>query len=76
MSRKAIFGLALAVVLMSGPFLGAQANVSEACWAGFCSAQDSEQYRENRDMDKPDATCPATNRQSLTTPEPMGSPGF
>jgi len=75
MSKKLILGLALAAVLISGPFIGAQASTSEACWAGFCSAQQSDMDQSNRDMDKPNATCQGAYQYGPTAPQPMGAPG-
>ena len=83
MSKKLIIGLALAAVLISGPFIGARADyVSESCWAGFCPGGKGNVYdprrdtdQPQRDMDKSNATCQGADRYGPTTPEPMGSPG-
>jgi len=76
MSKTLILGLALAAVLISGPFIGARADyVSVSCWAGFCPGGQGNVYDPNRDMDRPDATCQGAYRYGPTTPEPMGAPG-
>ncbi|MGA3112953.1 MAG: hypothetical protein ABSF90_00820 [Syntrophobacteraceae bacterium] len=77
MSKKLILGLALASVLVGGPFIGARADdISVSCWAGFCPAQQEDTNQAQRDYDKPDATSQDANRYGPTDPEPMGSPGF
>jgi len=77
MSKKLIFGLALAIVLISGPFIGAQADsIGPSCWAGFCPAQNRDMDQAQRDMDKPNATCQGAYQYGPTTPEPMGSIGY
>jgi len=77
MRKKLILGLALAAVLISAPFIWAQAgNVSASCWAGFCPAWQSNTDQAQRDMDRPEAPCQGAYRYGPTTPEPMGSPGF
>jgi hypothetical protein len=77
MTKKLIFGLALATVLISSPFIGAKAdNIAPSCWAGFCPDVQSDMDQPKRDMDKPDATGQGEYRYGPTTPEPMGSPGF
>jgi hypothetical protein len=76
MSKKLIFGLALATVLISGSFIGAQADqIGPMCWAGSCPAQTSDTDNAKRDMDKPDATNQGTYSYGPSTPEPMGAPG-
>lgn len=76
MSKKLIFGLALATVLISGLFIGAKAdNIAPSCWAGFCPDVQSDMDQPQRDMDKSNATCQGADRYGPTTPEPMGSPG-
>jgi len=75
MNKKLILGLALAVVLVSGAFVGAQADCAlgcphislPSCW-GNCAQQ-------TRDLDRPDATCQGAFKFGPTTPDPMGSPG-
>ncbi|MFZ0927045.1 MAG: hypothetical protein WAN11_00480 [Syntrophobacteraceae bacterium] len=60
MNKKLIFGLALAVVLVSGSLFSAQAACSFGCLPyislasclGHCAAAP-----QNKDMDRPDATC-------------------
>ena len=74
MSKKLILGLAMASVLVGGPFIGAKADdISASCWAGFCPAQprDMDQAPQ-RDYDKPDATRQGAYRYGPATPEPMG----
>ena len=73
MSKKLILGLALASVLVGGPFTGAKADdISASCWAGFCPAQPSDMDRAQRDYDKPDATRQGPDRYGPAAPEPMG----
>jgi hypothetical protein len=82
MSKKLIFGLALATVLISGSFIGAQADrIGPMCWAGSCPDVQSDvdqpkrdMDRTNRDMDKPDATGQGTYQYGPTTPSPFPSP--
>ena len=51
MSKKLILGLALASVLVSGPFIGAKADdISASCWAGFCPAQPSDMDRRRKEI--------------------------
>jgi len=91
MSKKLILGLALATVLIGGPFIGAQAGTtSAACWEGFCpdvqsdidqpkSDMDqpkSDMDQPKRDFDRPDASFRDENRNGPTTRVPFGSPGF
>ncbi|MGA3114550.1 MAG: hypothetical protein ABSF90_08990 [Syntrophobacteraceae bacterium] len=60
MNKKLILGLALAVVLVSGSLFSAQAECSFGCLPhislssclGNCAAA-----AQNKDMDRPDATC-------------------
>jgi hypothetical protein len=84
MSKILILALVLAIVLVSGPFIGARADkIGPMCWAGFCPSQSNDLDQPKRDMDqpksdwdRPDATPPTPYRQSPVTPEPMGSPGI
>ncbi len=79
MNKKLIFAFALAVVLISGAFAGAQAECLSgclphismpSCFFGACNNVQA------RDYDRPDLTCQGAYRVGPTTPEPMGSPGF
>ena len=78
MSRKLIFALALAVVLVSGAFAGAQAECNfcfphislPSCWTGFCAPAAAD-----RDFDRPDLTCQGAYHYGPTVPEYMGSTG-
>ena len=77
MSRKLIFGLALATVLISGSFTGVRADpIGPMCWAGFCPSQADQMNQSRRDMDKPDATCQGAYQNAPAAREPFGSPGF
>jgi hypothetical protein len=78
MSKRLILGLALASVLIGGPFFKAYAdNIGPSCWAGFCPAQPQRDMdQSNRDMDKPDATRQGADQYGPTTPDPAGSPGY
>jgi len=75
MNKKLILGLALAVVLVSGAFISAQADcgclphISMPSCFGNCAQQ-------ARDYDRPDQTCQGAYKVGPTTPEFMGSPGF
>jgi hypothetical protein len=80
MSKKLILGLALAVVLVSGAFYGAQADcgclphisMPTSFFCGACGAADNH----NRDLDRAEATCQGAYNYGPTTPWVMGSPGF
>jgi hypothetical protein len=77
MSKKLILGLALAVVLVSGGFFGAQAD------CGFCSLSHISlpswlscgQVAENRDRDRSEATCQGAFNYGPTAPSIMGAVG-
>ena len=75
MSRKLVLGLALALVLVSGGFLGAQADC--ACTpqviAPSCSLCNSGGPFA-RDLDRSEATCQGAYNSGPTTPWVMGSP--
>jgi hypothetical protein len=74
MSKKLILGLALAVVLVSGAFIGAQADCGclphismpscLSCNGGGASA---------RDLDRSEATCQGAYNFGPTTPWVMGA---
>ena len=77
MSKKLIFGLALALVLVSGSFFGAQADCGFGCLPHislpcFSCAQAAD--RDRRDLDRSEATCQGAYSYGPKTPEPMGSP--
>ncbi len=79
MSKILIIGLALAIVLVSGPFIGARADkIGPMCWAGFCPSQSDNPDQPRRDMDRPNSTSRGQGpyQQAPVTPEPMGSPGI
>jgi hypothetical protein len=76
MSKKLVLGLALTAVLISGPFIEAQATVSAACWAGFCSAETTDMDQTKRDMDQSDTACRDAHPVGPTTSGPMDSPDF
>jgi hypothetical protein len=69
MSKKLILGLALAVVLVSGGFFGAQAD------CGFGSLSHIFSCGANRDMDRSEATCQGAYNFGPTAPSIMGAPG-
>jgi hypothetical protein len=73
MNKKLIFGLTLAVVLVSGALISAQAeclgclpHVGQQSCMG-CQSQ------PGRDLDRSDATCQGALRFGPTAPEFMGS---
>ena len=79
MSKKLIFGLALALVLVSGSYFNAQAdcgclpNISmPSCFS--CGARDMDRSQA-RDMDRSEATCQGAYSYGPSAPEPMGAPG-
>jgi len=80
MSKTLIFGLALAVVLVSGSYLSARADCGSDClprisMPSCLSCSNTVEKQPSRDYDKPDATCQGAYRYGPTTPEPMGAPG-
>jgi hypothetical protein len=84
MSKIVIFGLALAMVLSGGPFIGARAdNIAPSCWEGFCPDIQSDMDqprndtgRQERDLDRYDSNYQRENRYGPSNRVPMGSPGF
>ncbi len=74
MNKKIILGLALAVVLMSGAFVSAQADCG--CLPHISLPTCSACQAPARDYDKPCATCQGAYQFGPTTPEFMGSPGI
>jgi len=79
MSKKLILGLALAVVLFSGPLLSAQADCGigclphfslPSCWFGNCG-----QVAERKDLDRSEATCQGAYNYGPTVPSAFGAVG-
>jgi len=77
MSKILILGLALAVVLVSGPFFNAQADCGCLPHITLPSCLScSQNAKVDRDYDKPDATCQGAYHFGPVTPEFMGSAGI
>ncbi len=79
MSKKLIFGLALALVLVGGSYFNVQADCG--CLPGIstpsclsCGARDMDRA-QSRDMDRSEATCQGAYSYGPSAPEPMGAPG-
>jgi len=72
-----VVGLALVVVLVTGFVISAQAECAFGCLAHInlpsCSTC---RQAQDKDYDRPDATCEGAYRYGTTTPEPMGSIGY
>ncbi len=73
MNKKFILGLALAVVLVSGAFYGAQADCG--CLPHISMPSCFSCAQQSRDFDRPDATCQGAFKYGPTVPEYMGSAG-
>ena len=73
MSKKLVLGLALALVLVSGSFVGAmaQCSCSTAPPAASCFSCGQAASNYNRDLDRSPGTC----NSGLTTPSIMGTTG-
>ncbi len=78
MNKKLIVVLALAVVLVSGFTLNAQAGCGLTCLGPDTNVQsrDIDRTPPVRDMDRPNANCQGAYNYGPRTPEPMGSTGF
>ncbi len=78
MNKKLVLGLALALVLVSGSFIGAQAECGFGCLPHIslpsCLSCGGAADRD-RDRDRSEATCQGAYSYGPTTPDPMGSPG-
>ena len=74
MSKKLILGLALAVVLVSGAFAGAQADCGCLPHISnpFCSTCSGPAF-SGRDLDRAEATCQGAYNFGPTTPWVMGA---
>ncbi|HYA43904.1 MAG TPA: hypothetical protein VEF34_21605 [Syntrophobacteraceae bacterium] len=73
MSKKLILGLALAMVLVSGLFVNAQAGCFGCLhWPSCLTCQQAT----DRDLDRPDATCQGAFNYGPTVPQFMGNAGY
>jgi len=75
MSKKLIFGLALAVVLFSGSFFSAQADCGCLPHISLPSCLSCGQVSENRDRDRSEATCQGAFNYGPTVPMEFGAVG-
>ncbi len=77
MSKKLILGLALAIVLVSGPLFSAQAGCGFGCLPHIslpsCCSGTCGQVVEKRDADKPAAPCQGMCYNGPTVPDQFGS---
>jgi hypothetical protein len=73
MSKKLILGLALAVVLVSGLFVNAQADCG--CLPHISLPSCLSCQAPARDYDQPSQTCQGAFRYGPSAPTFMGSPG-
>jgi hypothetical protein len=72
MSKKLILGLALALVLVSGAFVGAQADCNFGCLPHISLPSCFGNCSQATDLDRPDATCQGAHNYGPTTPSVMG----
>ena len=78
MNKIAIIGLALAVVLVSASLFSVSAQAEcfscmpHISWPSCLTCQ----HAQDRDYDRPDATCQGAYRYGPSTPTPMGSIGY
>jgi len=75
MSKKLIFGLALAIVLMGGNFLGAQADCGCLPHISLPSCLSCASQVADRDFDRPSQTCQGAYQFGPSTPQVMAAPG-
>jgi hypothetical protein len=75
MSKKLILGLALAVVLVSGLFVNAQAQGCFSCLPHISMPSCLSCQAPDRDYDRPSGTCQGAYQFGPSTPAIMGSPG-
>ena len=75
MSKKLIFGLALAVVLFSGSFFSAQADCGCLPHISLPSCLSCGQVSDNRDRDRSEATCQGAFNYGPTVPMDFGAVG-
>ena len=77
MSKKLILGLALAVVLFSGPLLSISAQADCGCLPHISlpSCLSCGQVVEKRDMDRSEATCQGAFNYGPTVPSSFGGIG-
>jgi hypothetical protein len=74
MSKRLIITLALAIVLISGAYAGAQAQCG--CFhMPSCLSCNAQAYQADRDFDRPDQTCQGALRYGPTVPEYFGAVG-
>ncbi len=73
MSKKLILGVALALVLVSGSFFGAQACGFGCLPRISCSSCGDKAANTNRDLDRSEATCQGAYSYGPTTPWVMGA---
>lgn len=75
MNKRLILGLALALVLVSGTFIGAQADCGCLPHISLpsCLSCGGTSSNVNRDMDRPEATCQGAYNYGPTAPIVMGA---
>jgi hypothetical protein len=77
MSKILVLGLALALVLVSGPFFGAQADCGCLPHISMPSCLSCNgPARTDRDLDRSEATCQGAYNFGPTTPWVMGNTGY
>ena len=77
MNKTLILALALAVVFVSGSFVtaGADCGCLPHITLPSCLSCSQNVVKEDRDYDRPDATCQGAFHFGPTTPEFMAAPG-
>ena len=77
MSKKLIFGLALAVVLFSGSLFSAQADCGFGCLPHISlpTCWSCGHIAEKRDLDRSEATCQGAYNFGPTVPSAFGAVG-
>ncbi len=75
MNKKLIFGLALAVVLVSGGFFGAQADCGFGCLPHISlpTCLSCGHTVNDRDLDRSEATCQGAFNYGPAAPWAMGA---
>ncbi len=77
MSKRLVLGLALALVLISGPFFGAQADCGCLPHVSVPSCLSCGQPAAvDRDLDRPEATCQGAYNYGPRAPAIMGNTGL
>jgi hypothetical protein len=75
MSKRLIFGLALALVLVSGSYFNVQADCGCLPKISTPSCLSCGDRVQTRDMDRSEATCQGAYSYGPSAPEVMGAPG-